>query len=193
MGLWDIRLRGPTMSEEMTIEERKTLQLIELREYKLLRREELKEGIISFLVENAKGEKVVILCIPNRTIGVKYVRQAKEMMDAQGAVASIIMGDGRYTRSAMQEAKKLNVELIPRKFPPFNIFKHVLVPKHVVLSPEEAEEVLRKYRVKPYQLPWIKATDPAIIAIGAKPGDIVKIIRKSKTAGEAVAYRYVVA
>jgi DNA-directed RNA polymerase subunit H len=74
----------------------------------------------------------------------------------------------------------------------FSVFEHELVPKHIVLSKEEAEEVLKKYHVKPYQLPYIKKNDPAIKEIGAKPGDIVKIIRKSPTAGEAVAYRYVV-
>ncbi|MDH5461481.1 MAG: DNA-directed RNA polymerase subunit H, partial [Candidatus Bathyarchaeota archaeon] len=38
----------------------------------------------------------------------------------------------------------------------------------------------------------IKASDPAVIAIGAKSGDIVRIVRKSPTAGEYIAYRYVV-
>jgi len=74
----------------------------------------------------------------------------------------------------------------------FNIFDHVLVPKHIILSSEEAEAVLKKYHIKPYQLPHIKASDPAVKAIGGKPGDIVKIIRKSSTAGEVIVYRYVV-
>lgn len=74
----------------------------------------------------------------------------------------------------------------------FSIFDHVLVPKHILLSKEEAEAVLKKYHVKPYQLPYIKASDPAAKAIGAKPGDIVKIIRRSSTSGEVVVYRYVV-
>ena len=74
----------------------------------------------------------------------------------------------------------------------FNIFEHSLVPKHEVLSKEEAEELLRKYRIKPYHLPKIKDKDPAVKAIGAKPGDIIKITRKSPTAGEYVHYRYVI-
>jgi len=73
-----------------------------------------------------------------------------------------------------------------------NILEHVLVPKHEVLSPKEAEEVLRKLGVKPVQLPWISIDDPVVKAIGAKPGDIIRIIRKSPTAGESIAYRYVV-
>lgn len=72
------------------------------------------------------------------------------------------------------------------------IFEHELVPKHTILSKEEAEEVLERYHIKPYQLPYIRASDPAAVAIDAKPGDIVKIVRKSSTAGEIVVYRYVV-
>ncbi|MGP3668142.1 MAG: DNA-directed RNA polymerase subunit H [Candidatus Bathyarchaeota archaeon] len=73
----------------------------------------------------------------------------------------------------------------------FDIFEHELVPKHIILSKEEAEELLKKYRIKPSQLPKIKDTDPAAKALGAKPGDIIKIIRKSPTAGLAEYYRYV--
>ncbi|HDI00981.1 MAG TPA: DNA-directed RNA polymerase subunit H [Candidatus Bathyarchaeota archaeon] len=102
---------------------------------------------------------------------------------------------GRYVREVRLRARRLKeprIELIPREFPTFNIFKHELVPEHRILSPEEAKEVLKRYRVKPYQLPWIRASDPAIIAIGAQPGDIVEIKRRSETAGEAIFYRYVV-
>jgi DNA-directed RNA polymerase subunit H len=69
---------------------------------------------------------------------------------------------------------------------------HVLVPEHRILSREEGEEILRRYRVKPHQLPLLKRTDPVARAIGAQPGDIVEVRRKSRTAGEARAYRYVV-
>ncbi|MCW4053603.1 MAG: DNA-directed RNA polymerase subunit H, partial [Candidatus Bathyarchaeota archaeon] len=51
---------------------------------------------------------------------------------------------------------------------------------------------LTQYKIQPYQMPQIKSTDPAVKAIGAKPGDMLKIIRNSATAGEHIAYRYVV-
>jgi len=72
------------------------------------------------------------------------------------------------------------------------ILEHELVPKHEVLSPEEALKVLKKLGITPDKLPWIRASDPVARAIRAKPGDIVKITRKSLTAGETVVYRYVV-
>ena len=74
----------------------------------------------------------------------------------------------------------------------FNILEHELVPEHMILSKEEAKEVLDKYNAKIEQLPKILSTDPVIKAIGAKKGDIIKIIRKSKTAKKAIAYRVVV-
>jgi len=73
-----------------------------------------------------------------------------------------------------------------------DITKHRLVPKHEVLSPEEAKKVLETYGVEPHQLPLLLSKDPVAKIIGAKPGDIVKITRKSPTAGEIVVYRYVV-
>jgi len=74
----------------------------------------------------------------------------------------------------------------------FNVLEHELVPKHEVLSPEEAVKVLKELGIKPDKLPWIRASDPAVKAIGGKPGDIIKITRKSPTAGESVVYRYVI-
>jgi len=69
---------------------------------------------------------------------------------------------------------------------------HILVPKHETLTPEEAKEVQKKYNAKPEQFPYILSTDPVIKEIGAKPGDLIKIIRKSETAGETIYFRYVV-
>ena len=34
--------------------------------------------------------------------------------------------------------------------------------------------------------------DPAILGLGVKPGDMIKITRSSPTAGESLYYRYVV-
>ncbi|MEM2935635.1 MAG: DNA-directed RNA polymerase subunit H [Candidatus Bathyarchaeia archaeon] len=77
-------------------------------------------------------------------------------------------------------------------FPSFDIFEHALVPLHEVLTEEERKAVLAQYRVQPHQLPWILVSDPAVKAIGGKPGDIVKITRDSPTAGKYISYRYVI-
>jgi len=73
-----------------------------------------------------------------------------------------------------------------------DILQHKLVPYHVVLSEKEKNEFLKKFKITPDQLPKILSTDPVALYIDAQPGQIVKIIRKSHTAKEAVAYRLVV-
>ncbi len=67
-----------------------------------------------------------------------------------------------------------------------------MVPRHEILSEDEVREVLERYEVDRSQLPKIKADDPVCIEIGAKVGDVVKVTRKSATAGEAVVYRLVI-
>lgn len=67
-----------------------------------------------------------------------------------------------------------------------------MVPKHEILSKKESEEVLKKYGVTPDQLPKITGDDPVVQVIKAKRGDILKITRRSLTAGEAIYYRLVV-
>lgn len=73
-----------------------------------------------------------------------------------------------------------------------DVATHFLVPKHLLLTKEETQEVLEKYHIKPYQLPRIKRADPAIRDFEAQVGDVVKVIRHSSTAGEAIVYRYVI-
>ncbi len=80
-------------------------------------------------------------------------------------------------------ATKKNQVLVP---------DHVYVPKHEIISKKDAEEVLKKYNCKPTELPLIFVNDPAILGLGVKPGDMIKITRKSPTAGESYYYRYVV-
>ncbi|WP_144927122.1 DNA-directed RNA polymerase subunit H [Halorubrum salsamenti] len=72
-----------------------------------------------------------------------------------------------------------------------DVSQHELVPDHVLLEPEEVDEVLAEYDVKRTNLPKIKRTDPAL-PDEADVGDVVKIVRNSRTTEEAVVYRLVV-
>jgi DNA-directed RNA polymerase subunit H len=72
------------------------------------------------------------------------------------------------------------------------ITNHIYQPKHEILLKDKAEEILKKYNAKPSQLPYIMITDKALEDLDVRPGDIIKITRKSPTAGESVYYRYVV-
>jgi DNA-directed RNA polymerase subunit H len=74
----------------------------------------------------------------------------------------------------------------------FKIEEHALVPKHTKLSDKDKKELLEKYQITLKELPKVMKKDPGIKELGVKPGDVVKIVRKSETAGETVFYRCVV-
>ncbi|MFX1568698.1 MAG: DNA-directed RNA polymerase subunit H [Promethearchaeota archaeon] len=69
-----------------------------------------------------------------------------------------------------------------------DVLLHKFVPKHVLLTKEESQNLLEKYRIDVNDLPQMFEKDPVAIAIGAKEGDIVKIIRDSSTTVSSVNY-----
>ena len=75
---------------------------------------------------------------------------------------------------------------------PILVPDHVYVPKHEIMMKNEAQKVLDEFNCKPTELPLIFVTDPAIIGLGVKPGDMIRITRKSGTSGISLYYRYVV-
>ena len=72
------------------------------------------------------------------------------------------------------------------------ITNHAYQPKHEILPRDKAEGVLKKYSARSSQLPYIMISDKGLQDLDVWPGDIIKITRKSPTAGESVYYRYVV-
>ncbi len=72
----------------------------------------------------------------------------------------------------------------------FNILEHAYVPKHVILTQEEADNMKKRYNIiNDAELPEISRFDPVAQAIGMRPGQLCKIIRPSKTAITADYYR----
>ena len=73
----------------------------------------------------------------------------------------------------------------------FKVDKHILTPKHLKLGEREKAQLLEKYHVTSKELPKILKTDSAIKELDAKLGDIIKIARRSPTAGESIFFRVV--
>jgi DNA-directed RNA polymerase subunit H (RpoH/RPB5) len=102
---------------------------------------------------------------------------------------------------ARPSRKKAAASTPPKPARPF--VAHRLAPPHEVLSEEETRRVLEELETVPERLPKILASDPGLLtdpkfAAARDAGEnfvgrLVRIRRPSATAGEAVAYRLVVA
>ena len=184
---------GQSTTKVETIEERKAEVLIKLRKYKLIEKEKF-EGAYAYIIDIPQDkDKAIVWCILGEaTVGIAAMNTLYKVMKEKDLDRAIVVTEGRYTHAVKLGAKKKKVELLPKSFPVFDIFEHALVPFHEILTEKEKNQLLAQFKVKPYQMPQIKSGDPAVKAIGAKPGDILRITRKSATAGEHITYRYVV-
>ncbi|WP_248516155.1 DNA-directed RNA polymerase subunit H [Salinarchaeum laminariae] len=72
-----------------------------------------------------------------------------------------------------------------------DVSQHELVPEHEVVEDATLDEVLDEYDIKRTDLPKIKRSDPAL-PDEATVGDVIEIIRDSRTTDRAKTYRLVV-
>jgi len=180
-----------SLDNAKTLEEKRAALIIK---YRNLSVDSIEKGEDMLVYSLSKSDKKYLMNIllNLKTIGIAYIRQLRDRIKEEGVDGGIIVSDGKYTYSARSNAPEMNIELIPASLPTFDIFEHALVPFHEILSREEREKIAEKYHAEPYQFPWIKAIDPISIIIGARPGDVVRVIQNSETAGRYEGYRYVV-
>ncbi len=69
---------------------------------------------------------------------------------------------------------------VKKKVIRYNPLEHVMVPKHEIVSEEEKVKLMEMYGDLNL-FPKMFVTDPAAVRLGAKPGDLIKIIRPGDT------------
>ena len=72
------------------------------------------------------------------------------------------------------------------------VAQHFLVPKHEIVPADRMKDVFAKFGSSAGRFPEILSDDPAVVEIGAKKGDLIKITRNSHTAGKSVYFRVVI-
>ena len=102
------------------------------------------------------------------------------------------------TKPTTKKAAKKAVKVVKKaakkaaKVKDTSLLVHDFVPLHEKISAKEAEELFEFHNITIKELPKILKKDPAIRHLNAEENDIIKITRKSPTAGVSVFYRGVI-
>jgi DNA-directed RNA polymerase I, II, and III subunit RPABC1 len=131
--------------------------------------------------------------LPDSSVGIKQMRAFAQYLSANNFHTGILITNVNITPAALKiipaVANETRIECFVEQDLLVNITHHELVPKHVLLSKEERTALLQRYRLKDTQLPRIQLGDPVARYLGLRRGQVVKIIRKSETAGRYASYR----
>ena len=150
---------------------------------------------------NNPDDKIFVFFPTDEKVGVKPIRKYMKLMEEEDVYRSIVVVIDSVTSFAKNEinrsqiienedGKKIKIECFNEKELYIDITEHELVPKHILLTPEEKKELLDELKIRENQLPKIKLkTDPVARYYGLSKGDVIKIIRPSETSGEYINYR----
>eukprot|EP00548_Thalassiothrix_antarctica_P005499 CAMPEP_0194129394 /NCGR_PEP_ID=MMETSP0152-20130528/634_1 /TAXON_ID=1049557 /ORGANISM="Thalassiothrix antarctica, Strain L6-D1" /LENGTH=222 /DNA_ID=CAMNT_0038823573 /DNA_START=9 /DNA_END=677 /DNA_ORIENTATION=+ len=150
---------------------------------------------LTILVEKADDEtnQMFVFFPEDEKVGVKPIQVYTDRMHTENvshAIMVLKVDITPFAKQAVQEmSDRYRIEHFKEAELLVDITQHQLVPEHQVLTNNEKDELLKRYRLKELQLPRIQPNDPVARYYGMRRGQVVKIIRPSETAGRYVTYR----
>jgi DNA-directed RNA polymerases I, II, and III subunit RPABC1 len=121
-----------------------------------------------------EGPPILVFFVRRQKVGIDEIRSFQAVVHQCSAL--LIICDDDITPAA-KVAMSRKMQLFRVQELAFNVTRHVLVPKHELLSVAEATAFLQKYRVTKDDLPKISVTDPVIKYYGWGAGRLVRIKR----------------
>ncbi len=170
-------------------------EILEFREFEIKKTIEDDDFLDVYAEKKQEeGDKVsAIARFPkNPQIGVKTIRTLGKLQEEKSLDEALLIAEAALTHYAKKESVKLGIEIISSTNPLFNIFDHELVPQHFKLKTKDIKSFLTRYQIEKHQIPKILETDPAVKAIQAKPGDIIRIVRNPEMGEDGAYYRVII-
>lgn len=141
----------------------------------------------------SKNAFILVHFFVDTSISVKHIEKIQEKLISGKITHCILVYPKTVTSQTKKEIERtrsrFSMELFAEDDLVLNVTRHEMMPKHEVLSSEEKIKFLKASHLVIGQLPRILASDPVCKYYGAKRGDIIRIIRKSETAGKYVMFR----
>ena len=174
----------PVPEEEML---KKTIEKFEDDGYKIVR-----SG--NDLIGTTQDEKIIVrVATGDKSIGVSVIRTLLKNAEKEEVTEAHLISDSPLTPQAKKMVAEHGIRYLSMKNVLIDLLQHNLVPKHDILTDEERENLLTELKIEASQLPKVRRTDPIIKLLNGKPGDVVRIQRRSPTAGTSIYYRLIVA
>ena len=130
---------------------------------------------------NNPDDKIQVL-FHEKKIGIDILKLIISEMNDINITHTLLIVKHKITSFAKKEIIKLpskyNFEIFLENEMLFNITKHRIVPKHILLDDNEAKEIINCYGKKAFYLPKIFKTDAICKYYDGKVGDIFKIERE---------------
>ncbi len=153
-------------------------------------------GSLTILSEKADdpSAQIFVFFPTDAKVGVGPIKTACQKMkdgDVRNAILVVKENLTPFAKTALKEMSLhgYHVEFFKEAELLVDITEHKLVPEHIVLTEEEKQRLLARYKLKPNQLPRILISDPIARYYGLTHHQVMKIIRPSETAGRYVTYR----
>lgn len=140
------------------------------------------------------GEYLLYFSSKSR-ISEKDILEFLDTINKSGTSRGIIIVESPSSSVILNLIRKHSdiIQIFHKKQLIFDITTHRKVSPHRILTGEEKISFLERFRVNPDFTPCIDSQDAMAKWIGARPGDVVEVLRKSETAGLAPYSRMCVA
>ncbi|KNC79637.1 hypothetical protein SARC_07973 [Sphaeroforma arctica JP610] len=141
-------------------------------------------------------EDSVLVSFCGVKVGIAQVKDIAEAMEAARVKRAIFISRLPMTPSAKTGIEKIKmtgrmIEAFRETELLYNIVQHAAVPKHVVLTNAQKQEIKKKYKIVDTAFPRLLMRDPVARYYGCTRGQVLKIIRDSPMAGKQVTYRII--
>uniref|UniRef100_A0A6C0HTB5 RNA polymerase subunit H/Rpb5 C-terminal domain-containing protein n=1 Tax=viral metagenome TaxID=1070528 RepID=A0A6C0HTB5_9ZZZZ len=135
-----------------------------------------------------KEHKVYVRYFQGKMFKPKDIREIidEDIVTNEDTIIFVTPEDGNDTIreyiKQLWEEENIFIILLSVKKLQYNVLEHILVPRHEIISKEEVEDVMKKFKMTNISLfPEISRFDAVATAIGMRPGEVCKIYRPSKT------------
>ncbi|KAJ9543925.1 hypothetical protein OSB04_023632 [Centaurea solstitialis] len=137
-------------------------------------------------------DKVLAVFCGTGAVKVNVIRWiATQIMNKETLSRLIIVVQSHITNQAMKAVDLFSfpVEIFQITDLLVNITKHVLKPKHRVITPVEKEKLLRKFNLNEKQLPRMSQKDAIAQYYGLEKGQVIEVTYNGEITGLHVTYR----